>query len=159
MTAVITRAGTEISTLTTADVPDVLAMYERCSADTRYRRWHGHASTFPAAYLRDLVTESAEHVGVAARRDGLLVGVASAAAVSADTREIGILVEDGWQRRGVGGALLSALLDRCAGLETRYVRAEVLSGDAGLLEVLRRKGPTTTRLSHGVITAVVRLWA
>jgi hypothetical protein len=39
------------------------------------------------------------------------------------------------------------------------VRAEVLSTDAGLLEVLRRLGPTTTRLSHGVITAVVRLWA
>jgi GNAT superfamily N-acetyltransferase len=145
--------------VTAADVPDVLAMYERCSADTRYRRWHGHASAFPAAYLRDMVTESAEHVALGARRDGVLVGLASAAAISADIREVGILVEDEWQRRGVGRALLTALLDRCAGLQTRYLRAEVLSADAALVEVLRRLGPTTTRLSHGVITAVVRLRA
>jgi GNAT superfamily N-acetyltransferase len=159
MTVVITEGVTEVGALTAADAPDLLAMYERCSADTRYRRWHGHASTFPAAYLRDMVTESTGHIAVAARRDGLLVGFASAAAISADIRDIGILVEDEWQRRGVGRELLSALLDRCAGLGARYARAEVLSADAGVLELLRRLGPTTTGLSHGVITAVVRLWA
>jgi GNAT superfamily N-acetyltransferase len=134
-------------------------MHDRCSPDTRFRRWHGHVRTFPRSYLDALLTDSDEHLAVVAHHEAELIGFASAATVAPDVREIGILVEDGWQRRGVGRQLLTGLVAECVDRGARYLRSELLASDAGLLEPLRTLGPTTSRVSHGVVTAHVRLWA
>ena len=136
-------------------------MYERCSPETAYRRWHGHLRVFPAAYLAAMVADSDEHIAVVARRHGQVVGFASAAEVAPQTREIGVLVEDRWQRRGIGRALLSRLVADSKALGTRVIRAEVLADDAGLVETLRGFGPTpaatSTATASGILTARVQL--
>jgi GNAT superfamily N-acetyltransferase len=141
------------------DVAEVLAMYDRCSPETTYRRWHGHLRAFPAAYLGALVADSDEHIAVVARREGRVVGLASAAEVTPGVREIGILVEDRWQRRGVGRELLGDILARSMQLGTRAVRADVLADDAGIIQLLRPYGPVSVRRSHGVVSGQVRLQA
>jgi GNAT superfamily N-acetyltransferase len=161
MTLVMDRLGAAdtVARFTPADAADLLAMHDRCSDDTRYRRWHGHAHTFPPAYLDALVSGPPEHVAVVARRDGLLIGFASAAEAGLHCREIGVLVEDTWQRRGVGGQLLTQLLDECAELDSRYIRAGVLASDAALLAPLRALGPTTMQPSFDTVTATIRVRA
>jgi L-amino acid N-acyltransferase YncA len=163
MTAVIARPTDTktISRLDQADARELLAMYQRCSPETTYRRWHGHLRAFPAAYLAAMAAGSDEHIAVVARRDGQVAGFASAAEVAPGIREIGVLVEDRWQRHGIGRALLSSLVADSKALGTRVIRAEVLADDAGLVETLRRFGATpaatTTATASGVITAQVQL--
>ncbi|PZS25763.1 MAG: hypothetical protein DLM58_21720 [Pseudonocardiales bacterium] len=161
MTLVIEHpvALANVGRLLPCDVDDLLAMYARCSPDTTYHRWHGHLRSFPAAYLSAMVAGSDEHIAVVARHDDGVIGFASAAEIAPDTRELGVLVEDRWQRRGVGGQLLSRLLADCVALGTGFIRAEVLSADAWLLDLMRRLGPTTIRPAAGILTGRVRIRA
>ncbi|MEP7021445.1 MAG: GNAT family N-acetyltransferase [Pseudonocardiales bacterium] len=161
MTLVIERptAPMKVGRLLPCDVDDLLAMYARCSPVTTYHRWHGHLRSFPAAYLSAMVTGNDEHIAVVARHDDEVIGFASAAEIAPHTRELGVLVEDRWQRHGVGGQLLSRQLADCVALGTRFIRAEVLSVDEWLIDVMRRLGPTTIRPGAGILTARVRIRA
>jgi hypothetical protein len=62
MTLVIARPNgvATVDRLVPSDVDALLAMYERCSPDTTYRRWHGHLRSFPTAYLSALLA-GADH--------------------------------------------------------------------------------------------------
>lgn len=161
MTLVIARPNgvATVDRLVPSDVDALLAMYERCSPDTTYRRWHGHLRSFPTAYLSALLAGADQHIAVVARRESRVIGFASAAETVPGTREIGILVEDRWQRRGVGRRLQSILLTESVALGTQYVRAEVLASDAWLVDALRVLGPTSVRTESGIMTAEVQLWA
>ncbi|HLY34919.1 MAG TPA: GNAT family N-acetyltransferase [Jatrophihabitantaceae bacterium] len=158
MTLVIERAGAidALRRVNPSDVDELVAMHERCSPQTRYARWHGHTKRFPQSYLARLL---ADDIAVVARRDGMLIGLGSAARVDSVTWEIGLLVEDGWQRRGVGGQLLTEIVELAHDEGAKVIRAEVLEQDAGLLQPLRALGPLTVRASHGVMTADVHPWA
>jgi len=142
--------------LDASDLDELVAMHERCSPQTRYARWHGHTKRFPQSYLTRLL---ADDIAVIARRDDVVVGLGSAARVADTTWEIGLLVEDAWQRRGVGGQLLTEIVELARREGAAVIRAEVLEQDAGLLQPLRTLGPLTVRASHGVMTADVRPWA
>lgn len=80
------------------------AMFERCSSQTRYRRFHGFLHAFPERYLADALSGRPEHVALVAEIDHKIVALASCA-----DGEIGILVEDAFQRQGIGTRLLAAL--------------------------------------------------
>ena len=157
MTVVIGAAGAAdtLCRFGAGDTDELLAMHERCSPQTRFARWHGHTKRFPPSYLARLLGDD---VAVLARYDGVVIGFASAAQVSTSIWEIGLLVEDAWQLRGVGGQLLTEIIDVARSAGARVIRAEVLDRDVSLLEPLRGLGPTTTSLSHGVVTADVRPW-
>ena len=70
------------------------------------------------------------------------------------TTEIGIVVEDGWQHRGLGSLLLDALL--AAAAERRNLRvftADVLADNRPMLRVLSRLADIRRRESnHGILT-------
>lgn len=160
MTSVITSQrpagiGIAVTSFVAAAADDLLAMHDRCSPQSRFRRWHGHVCVFPPRYLSALLASTDEQLAVLARNEGDVVGFASAARVDSTTREIGILVEDAWQRRGVGGALLKALVAQCVAQGTTRLRAEVLADDAALLRPLRSLGPLRSELARGVISATV----
>jgi GNAT superfamily N-acetyltransferase len=159
MTAVIERLNTPgtISRLLPSDVTELLAMYDRCSPDTTFRRWHGHVHAFPATYLSAMLATNDEHIAVAAHRDARMIGFASAAETAPGTREIGVLVEDRWQRRGVGRQLIASVVGESKILGTRFLQAEVLAEDAWLIDVLRAFGPTSARPSFGIVAAQVRV--
>ena len=161
MTAVITSpaATVLVRELDAADVDELIAMHDRCSPESRFRRWHGHLRVFPKSYLAALLAGDGEQLTVVAYAGDRMVGFASAARTADTTRELGVLVEDAWQRRGIGRLLIDAVVALCRSRGTTLLAAEVLAADARLLDVLRHYGDGVgpARLSHGVLRADVRL--
>lgn len=155
MTAVITRHH-RVRPFVATDLADVVAMYDRCSPDSTYRRWHGQVREFPALFANALLRG---RLALVARRAGTVVGLADAGVPAPGTYEIAILVEDAWQRRGVGTELLAGLVSEARARGAHTLRADVLSEDRGLLAPLHRIGPMATTFSTGVITCEVLLRA
>lgn len=161
MTVVI-ATGFHVTPLQPGDGPALLALHERCSPATRFRRWHGHLTQFPRRYLAELLaatdSASAPQLGVAAWSGaGTMIGFASAALLDPGVRELGVLVHDDWQGRGVGRTLVTALAEQARAAGTTVLCADVLAGDAALVESLRRLGPTVSRVKAGSIAAEVLL--
>jgi hypothetical protein len=72
--------------------------------------------------------------------------------------ELGLLVVDGWQRRGAGAAMLDVLFDRARARGTRLVSASVLPGRQALLGTLgRRLRPVRMSRATDTLTGVYRL--
>jgi hypothetical protein len=146
--------------VTPADGPALLEMYSRCSAGSRYSRWHGHTTSFPRAYLA-AVLQDADQLAVVVLEDDDIIALASAPrepeSDDPDAREIAILIQDDRQRQGLGLLLLNELVIRSREVGTTRLRAEMLSSDAGLIRLLRRYGPTSSRPSYGLVVATVDL--
>jgi GNAT superfamily N-acetyltransferase len=74
--------------------------------------------------------------------DALPVGLASLAAVPGagpPAAELGVLVCDGWQRQGVGSALVAALIARARERGVVAVSASVLPGRTALLRAMTHR--------------------
>lgn len=88
------------------DTPALMRMHERCSADTIYKRY-----TTPLARVDERMARRLLLAGGGALVAGIdddVVGIASISTVEAGIAEVTLLVEDGWQRQGLGTALLSS---------------------------------------------------
>ena len=160
MTAVITlaqQAAPSIRRVRPNDRAALLAMYERCSPTSRYHRWHGHTTTFPAAYLEAVLSGAGGQVDIVAILSGQVVALASMVPKTSSGYEIAILVEDAHQHRGLGRAMVNRLAAEAREHGSSIVHAEMLGADAGLTRLLARHGPTRTRASYGVVTATLSL--
>ena len=76
---------------------------------------------------------------------------------SACDHELGILVEDGWQRRGIGTELLTCLVAFARARGIDRIVADVLGEDSFVLSALRRVGPLVVTLESGVYTVRVNV--
>jgi GNAT superfamily N-acetyltransferase len=122
------------------DVDALVRMLSRCTPGTRYLRFHGVVTEIPPAYLRRCL--SGEHLALVAERDGEIVGLAS---ISPDhVPEVAAIVEDAWQGRGVGRALLAALVTKAG---VTVVRMEVCR--TPLLTYLTETFPVVASEQHG----------
>lgn len=153
------RHPLRIRRLRRADGAAVLRMHERCSPATRYARWLGPGSTFPSAYLRSLMADVAEHPALVATcpgRPGEVAGLASAAWTPQGCWELGLLVEDRYQRSGIGTLLLTRLVD-LVGPEAELC-ASALFANGALLAKLARFGTLSLHHDSGISHArVVRV--
>jgi GNAT superfamily N-acetyltransferase len=137
-------------------------MLGRCSVRSRCLRFHGGVTELPAAYLRRCLhgeppaqeARVAEWVpgdttgGEPGSRVPHLVGLASAGAVFEASRihEVCALVEDGWQRRGIGRRLVSELFAHARGNGAELIRLELCRSQPGLLAyVLAHASVVSTR--------------
>ena len=126
-------------------------MLARCTGQTRYRRFHGPVTAFPERYLTEALSGSPLHFALVACLDedaevdgtvveGTVVALASCRAVDEGVAELGILVEDEWQRRGVGGDLLGEIVAYAARTGLRALQAQVLAEQPWIVGLLRRHG-------------------
>lgn len=98
------------------DVTALAAMFGRCSPPTRHHRFHAPVTAIPAAYLRRCLDggPDGQRASVAEPLTGPpgVVALASAGPVpgAPGVYEVGLLVEDAWQRQGVGRALYAGIL-------------------------------------------------
>ncbi|MEV0270439.1 GNAT family N-acetyltransferase [Hamadaea sp. NPDC050747] len=117
---------------TAADLDEVLAMHRRCSRESLYRRYVSGAGTPPAVLLAGLLSAgTVVAVATGGAQDGRLVAMAS---LSGDPAEAAILVEDAWQRRGVG----TLLARRLAGAARGKIVVHVLAGNQPATRTIRR---------------------
>jgi GNAT superfamily N-acetyltransferase len=119
-------------------------MLARCTGQTRYRRFHGPVKVFPERYLTEALSGSPLHFAlVAHHEDGTVVALGSCRAVDEGVAELGILVEDEWQRHGVGGYLLAEMVAYAQRTGLRALQAQVLADQPWIVGLLRRHGTCT----------------
>ena len=63
--------------------------------------------------------------------------------------DLGVLVEDAWQRRGIGTCLVASLLVNARAMGVMTVHADVLGDDLFILAALRRIGPLSVSIEFG----------
>jgi GNAT superfamily N-acetyltransferase len=130
----------------------VAGMLRRCSAATLRHRFHGF--TDGMAYLNGQL--KASEVVVIARHGALCVGLGVLADGSRPW-QLGVVVEDAWQRHGVGTRLVAALVAEAKRRGVTEIRADVLGEDAFIVGLLRRIGPVTVHVDRETITVDVQL--
>ena len=139
-------------------------MFARCTTQTRYRRFHGHVNALPARYLTEALSGSPDHLALVAVvasgpresfTEGAIVALASCRTVATGLGDLGVLVEDGWQRVGIGAALLREI----AGYATRagigVFTAQVLAEQSWILRLLTAYGSCESVTKSGVLEVTV----
>jgi GNAT superfamily N-acetyltransferase len=147
------RAAVAIRQAQTDDMPALSDFFSGLSAHTRYLRFFGPISP-GAALLRTLCGGPDNVDALVAVRGGVIVGHAMAVdrADPRDSRstrvtDIGVVVDDSWQGRGVGSALMRALV---TGAQTRGVTTlemDVLDGNRQVLAMITGHWPAA-RVDH-----------
>jgi GNAT superfamily N-acetyltransferase len=143
-----------VAVLEHADSEALLAMFGRCSPKALYGRFHG--VTDGTFYADQVLAAAAHGDSFVAWNGDACVGLGNAH-VDGDIADVGILVEDAWQRRGVGTALLIATLRRACERRSRFLRADVLEESRFVLRILARLGSATTSMAAGCYTTLVDL--
>ena len=149
-------AQLRIAVLEPADSGALLGLLARCSPTALYRRFHG--VTNGIFYAQQIVAAAESRDSYVAWIGKECVGLGNLH-VRDDTADIGVLVEDDWQRRGVGTALLLALARRVRERGSHFLRADVLEENRFVLPLLARLGPAKTSVAAGSYTTLVDLVA
>jgi GNAT superfamily N-acetyltransferase len=130
-----------------SDTEAVLEMLGRCSRASLLHRFHGFSdgANYFGALLRDGPVEQT----LLAWYRSACIGVATLGAAAMGIVDLGVLVEDAWQRRGIGTWLVASLLVNARAEGVATVHADVLGDDRFILEALRRIGPLTVAIESG----------
>ena len=139
-----------------ADGPAIEAMFARCSIESRYARFLAPLPTIPAADLARIVTPAAgEEAWIGVRRDDPETVIALGNwARRGDDAEVALIVEDAWQRHGIGSTFLGMLAERAWNDGVCRLRASVLRESRHVLRMLRAVLGTTSMRSEGYTTFV-----
>ncbi len=171
--------GVRVRRAEAADRAALSAMFDRCTPSTRYRRFHGPVKAIPERYLADALSGSPFHYALVAcpepvqglnsgpgpdpgqRRvpgGGGIVALASCRAVDEGAAELGVLIEDAWQRRGLGTRLIGDLAAHAANAGLRVLEAQLLAEQSWITRLLRPYGACRLRSTwSGVLDVSVRL--
>jgi GNAT superfamily N-acetyltransferase len=142
---------------TEGDRQALVRMLARCSGETRYRRFHGPVKLFPERYLTEALSGSPVHFALVATAGEDVVALASCRAVAEGVAELGVLVEDAWQRRGIGDRLLREMADFAARSGLRALQAQLLAEQPWIAGLLRRYGRCETVATGNLLQVTVRL--
>ncbi|MEJ3652171.1 GNAT family N-acetyltransferase [Actinomycetes bacterium KLBMP 9759] len=124
------------------DAPLVAALHARCSPEVRRARFLAPASQLPDAELAMLLGSPRGHALLAVTTDGgSAVGLANLEpADTPGSARICALVENAWQGRGLGTALLRRLIEIGAAEGVTELVGIARPADVGVTRLLRRAG-------------------
>jgi GNAT superfamily N-acetyltransferase len=156
------RDGAEllVRPATADDAEGVRGLHARSSAASRQRRYLSGAGRAPAdARLRRLLEPAGGITLLAVHhepRTGEEQVVAMANLIAeGDLAEAALLVEDAWQRRGLGTALLRRLLGRAGRSGFAAVVAHTAADNVAMLRTLRRIGTGVTDRDGALVSVTV----
>ncbi|GAA1271951.1 GNAT family N-acetyltransferase [Kitasatospora nipponensis] len=119
-----------------ADKARALAMHRRCSTGTLRRRYHGPVADADR-YLDHLLDPRHGQTLAVEAADGAIVALAHLM-WDDDSAELAVLVEDRWQRRGLGLDLLRRMAALAAEAGVATVYAVTQAGNTALIGAMQR---------------------
>lgn len=120
------------------DASALVAMHARCSAETLYSRFHAPVPRISPRLARTLL-EPADGCSLVLTVGRQVIAVGTLA-VGPEGAELGLLVEDRWQRQGHGTRLLHALALEAAARGLDTVMCMVQPENDAVLKTVRRSG-------------------
>ena len=147
-----------VDVLTADDCQRLIRMFDRVSPASRYRRFFSPVPVLRPSVLRALSdVDHQDREALVARAGDEIVGIAHyfRDRDDPDTAEIAVLVEDGWQRRGVGQLLMRELgrVARRRGITT--LAATTLPDNSGAVALARNVDPNVSRSWDGGMIGLV----
>jgi GNAT superfamily N-acetyltransferase len=144
--ALVLRPGTG------ADEEAVADLHARCSMRTMFNRYHSGMRTVPRRWLHRLLNPPRGTTVLAQCADQVVALGQLIHTGTPDCAEISLLVEDAWQRRGVGAALLGALAADARAAGYSELVAWCLPSESALVRTAERAGlDVTTRREDGLL--------
>jgi GNAT superfamily N-acetyltransferase len=137
---------------TGADLAPIDRMLARCSVRTRLQRFNVPVRELPRTYAKQIARPGRTDAHWVADAGGEIVALADVAGA-----EIGVVVEDAWQRRGLGTRLLSRAVEEAARRGAGELSADVAFGNRHALRMLRRLGPSTLSVTPDGYRLVMQL--
>lgn len=150
--------GNEI-TVRRADGDDLAAaraMHDRCTERTLGLRYHGPVSDADR-YLGHLLSPRFGRTLAATTASGKLVALGHLL-WDGDETEVALLIEDDWQRRGIGSELLRRLLAMAVETGCDSVYAVTQASNTGMVAAMRGLGlPLDYQIEEGTLVITARL--
>ena len=139
-----------------ADLDAARAMHERCSTRTLTMRYHGPVGDADR-YLNHLLSPRFGRTLAVQTASGRVVGLGHLL-WDGDETEIALLVEDDWQRRGIGGELLGRLVTMAVEAGCESVYAVTQASNTGMVAAMRGLGlPLDYQVEEGTLVITARL--
>ncbi|QFZ22486.1 GNAT family N-acetyltransferase [Saccharothrix syringae] len=132
--AVVLRPGRS------GDERAVADLRARCSMGTLFNRYHSGTRTVPRRWLHRLLSPPRGTTSVAQCADRVVALGQLIPTSTPDSAEVSLLVEDAWQGRGVGTALLGALARTARAAGYRELVGWCLPDERGLPRTAARAG-------------------
>ncbi|MEU3726888.1 GNAT family N-acetyltransferase [Streptomyces sp. NPDC031705] len=138
------------------DLEAALAMHERCSRRTLGLRYHGPVADADR-YLGHLLSPRFGRTLAATTASGRLVALGHLL-WDGDETEIALLIEDDWQRRGIGSQLLRRLIAMAVVAGCDSVYAVTQASNTGMVAAMRGLGlPLDYQIEEGTLVITARL--
>ncbi|MFE7900622.1 GNAT family N-acetyltransferase [Streptomyces sp. NPDC057424] len=140
----------------TRDLAAARAMHERCSARTLKLRYHGPVGDADR-YLNHLLSPRYGRTLAVQTASGRIVGLGHLL-WDGDETEVALLVEDTWQRRGVGAELLARLVAMAVEAGCSSVYAVTQASNTAMVAAMRGLGlPLDYQVEEGTLVIAARL--
>ncbi|MFF8012096.1 GNAT family N-acetyltransferase [Streptomyces sp. NPDC007929] len=140
----------------TRDLEAARAMHGRCSAGTLRLRYHGPVRDADR-YLNHLLSPRYGRTLAVQTASGRVVGLGHLL-WDGDETEVALLVEDTWQRRGVGSELLRGLVGMAVDAGCSSVYAVTQASNTGMVAAMRGLGlPLDYQVEEGTLVITARL--
>ena len=144
------------------DLPKIESFLGSLSADTRARRFLTATPKLPASLIRHFAFyDPRERLTLAATLPGEVgeevVGLADVALLGTGLAEIGVVVGDESQGRGLGTLLAEAVASLGIQRGATHLKAEMREDNGAMLRLMERLGPTVRSVEEGTLVAYTRL--
>lgn len=138
------------------DLEAAKAMHDRCSARTLGMRYHGPVRDADR-YLNHLLSPRFGRTLAVQTASGRIVGLGHLL-WDGDETEVALLVEDQWQRRGIGAELLGRLVAMAVEARCESVYAVTQASNTGMVAAMRGLGlPLDYQIEEGTLVVTARL--
>ncbi|MFD3722399.1 GNAT family N-acetyltransferase [Streptomyces sp. NPDC058674] len=139
-----------------ADLTAARAMHDRCSERTLSLRYHGPVADADR-YLGHLLSPRFGRTLAATTASGKLVALGHLL-WDGDETEVALLIEDDWQRRGIGSELLRRLIAMAVEARCDSVYAVTQASNTGMVAAMRGLGlPLDYQIEEGTLVITARL--
>ncbi|MBB1243895.1 GNAT family N-acetyltransferase [Streptomyces durbertensis] len=140
----------------TRDLPATREMHARCSTRTLSMRYHGPPGDADR-YLNHLLSPRFGRTLVAETAAGRVVAMGHLL-WDGDETEVALLIEDDWQRRGIGGELLRRLVALAVEARCESVYAVTRASNTAMIATMRGLGlPLDYQFEEGTLVISARL--